>query len=185
MENVNLELVIQQTISRFKQNRRGDQPLVFVSISPSIAQIAWNDGSLKELVRLFIYECLHTSDPDKAIEVLLTRRAEIGNISNVLGLRPAHWIQLRLSGTGIKYNERAIEDLFRGLGYRCARWLGLEDSEVRLGIFETQYNPDAKVMVGLNSIRGALKCDLLLPMTECAPLPRYAARPRSSAAPRV
>lgn len=82
MEYVNLESVVQQTITRFKHNRSGEKPLVFVSVSPSIAAIAWNDGSLKEFVRLFVYECLHSSEPDKAIEMLLTRRSEIGDIND-------------------------------------------------------------------------------------------------------
>src|SRR5687767_11526992 len=98
MQNVNLELVIQQTIMRFNQNRRGEKPLVFVSVSPSIAQISWSDGSLKEFVRLFVYECLHSGEPDKAIEVLLTRRAEVGDVNDFLGLHPSYWVQLRLSG---------------------------------------------------------------------------------------
>jgi hypothetical protein len=185
MENVNLEAVIQQTITRFKHNRSGEKPLVFLSVSPNITQIPWNDGSLKEFVRLFVYECLHSSEPDKAIEVLLTRRAEIGDINQFLGLRPSYWVQLRLSGRGLKYNERMLEDMFRGLGYRCEEWVGLDNSELRLGNFETQYNPDAKMIVCLNSVRGTLKCDLLLPVSEYATLPTLNTRNRNSVAPRV
>lgn len=185
MEHVNLESVIQQTITRFKQNRSGEKPLVFVSVSPSISQIAWDDGSLKEFVRLFVYECLHSSEPDKAIEVLLTRRAEIGGMNDFLGLRPSYWVQLRLAGRGVKYTERMIEDMFRGLGYRCEEWVGLDDSAVRLGIFGTQFNAAARMILCLNSIRGILKCDLLLPISEYAPLSSSSARTRNSVAPRV
>jgi hypothetical protein len=179
MENVNLESVIQQTIARFKQNRSGEKPLVFVSVSPSIAQIAWSDGSLKEFVRLFVYECLHSSDPDKTIEVLLTRRAEIGDVNDFVGLHPSYWVQLRLSGRGLKYNESMIENIFRGLGYSCEEWVGVDNSEIRLGIFGTKFNPAAKMLLCLNSVRGTLKCDLLLPVSEYAPLPNVAARTRT------
>lgn len=185
MEKVDLKLVIQQTITRFTQNRIGAKPLVFISVSPSISQIVWDDGSLKEFVRLFVYECLHSSEPDKAIEVLLTRRAEIGDINDFLGLRPSYWVQLRLSGRGLKYNERLIEDMFRGLGYRCEEWVGLDNSEVRLAIFRTKFNNAATMVFCLTSVRDTLKCDLLLPAFEYAPVPSLSAISRNSIAPRV
>jgi hypothetical protein len=185
MENVNLQSVIQQTITRFQHNRNGDKPFVFVSVSPSIAQIPWNDGSLKEFVRLFVYECLHRSDPDQAVEVLLTRRAEIGDINEFLGMQPSYWVQLRLSGRGLKYNERMIEDMFRGLGYSCEEWVGVDNSDIRLGTFGTKFDPAAKMILCLNCVRGALKCDLLLPVSEYTPAARLSARARNPAAPRV
>ena len=184
MESVNLQLVIQQTITRFKHNRSGNKPLVFVSVSPSIAQIPWNDGSLKEFVRLFVYECLHRSGPDHAVEVLLTRRAEIGDINEFLGMHPSYWVQLRLSGRGLKYNERMIEDMFRGLGYSCEEWISVDNSDIRLGTFGTKFDRATKMILCLNCVRGALKCDLLLPVSEYAPRDSLSPRARNSVAPR-
>jgi hypothetical protein len=185
MEKVNLELLIQQTIARFKQNRVGAKPFVFVTVSPSISQITWSDGSLKEFVRLFLYECLHSSDPDKAVEVLLTRRTEIRDMNDFVGIQPSYWVQLRVSGRGLKHSEALIEDLLRGLGYRCEEWVGVDDSAVRLGIFGTQFKNAAKLVFCLNSIRDTLKCDLLLPAFKDAPVPCLAAGKRNSIAPRV
>jgi hypothetical protein len=185
MEKVNLELVIQQTIARFKQNRTGAKPLVFVTISPSISQVSWDNGSLEEFVRLFLYECLHSSDPDNAIEVLLTRRAEIRDMNDFVGVHPSYWVQLRISGRGLRRSERIIEDLFSGLGYRCEEWVGVENSEVRLGIFGTTFKKTAKMVVCLNLVRDSLKCDLLLPVFDYAPVPSVSARNRNSIAPRV
>jgi hypothetical protein len=185
MENVNLETIIQQTITRFEQNRSGDKPLVFVSVSPGIAQVPWNDGSLKEFVRLLVYECLHGSAPDQAIEVLLTRRVEIGDLNEFFGVRPIYWVQLRLSGRGLKYDERMLEDMLRGLGYRCKEWVEPDASEIRLGAFGTKFNSAAKIILCLNCVRGTFKCDLLLPISEYAPLPSLSAPTRTSVAPRA
>jgi hypothetical protein len=55
METVNLESVIQQTITRFKHNRSGDKPLVFVSVSPSIGQIRWGR---RQFERVCPFVCL-------------------------------------------------------------------------------------------------------------------------------
>jgi hypothetical protein len=78
-----------------------------------------------------------------------------------------------------------IEDMFRGLGYRCEEWVGPDNSEARLGIFGTKFNPAAKMILCLNSVRGTLKCDLLLPVSEYASAPALAAHNRNSVAPRV
>jgi hypothetical protein len=185
MEKVNLELVIQQTIARFNQNRTGAKPFVFVTISPSISQVAWDDGSLKEFVRLFLYECLHRSDPDQAIEVLLTRRSELRDMNDFVGVHPSYWVQLRVSGRGLKRSERAIEDLLGGLGYRCEEWVGVDASDARLGVFGTTFNKAAKMVFCLNLVRDTLKCDLLLPVFEHAPFPAVATSRRNSIAPRV
>ena len=74
MEHVNLGSVIEQAISKFGQNRIGDKPPVFVMISPSLAPVPWHDRSLKEFVRMFLYEVLLTNDPDAIIEVTLRRK---------------------------------------------------------------------------------------------------------------
>jgi hypothetical protein len=131
--------------------------------------MSWSDGSLKEIVRLFVYECLHRSDPEHAIELLLTRRLELGDISGCFGMQPPFWVQLRLSGRGIAYDERTIEDLLTNLGYRCDEWGEVANTAARLGIFQTQFNPAARVVVCLKVVRGITKCDLFVPAYDCAP----------------
>ena len=185
MEKINLEVVIQQTIARFKQNRVGAKPFLLVTISPSISQIAWDDGSLKEFVRLFLYECLHSSDPDKAVEVMLTRRPELKDLNDFVGVQPSYWVQLRVSGRGLKHSERTIEDLLSGLGYRCEEWVGVDNSEARLGIFGTQFRSTAKMVLCVNSVRDCQKWDLLVPVFEWPPVLSVTGRSRNSVAPRI
>ena len=185
MEKVDLELVIQQTIARFTQNRSGTKPLVFVMISPSVSQLAWGDGSLQEFVRLFLYEALVSSNPDAAVEVLLRRRAELNDMNDFVGVHPSYWVQLRVSGRGLKRSEPLIEDIFAGVGYRLEEWVGVDHSDSRLGIFGPKNKSGAKMVICLESRRGTLKCDLLLPVFECAPVPGLAAGNANSIAPRV
>ena len=185
MEQVDLELVIQQAIARFTENRIGAKPLVFVMISPSTSQLAWCDGSLQEFVRLFLYETLLSSNPDAAVEVLLRRRAELKDINDFVGVHPSYWVQLRVSGRGLKRSEPLIEDIFAGVGYRLEEWVGVDNSDTRLGIFGPKNNGGAKLVICLESRRGLLKCDLLLPVFEFAPVPGLGAGNRDSIAPRV
>jgi hypothetical protein len=168
MERVNLGSVLEQAISKFSQNRIGDKPPVFVMISPTLTPIPWHDRSLKEFVRMLLYEVLLTNDPDAAIEVVLRRKMELKDLNAFVGVRPSCWVQLRISGRGLRIRELLVEELFTEVGYCCEEWVGVEDSTARLGIFGSKDKPELKMVfcVELNT----RKCDLLLPVSETIPL---------------
>jgi len=117
--------------------------------------------------------------------VLLRRRAELNDMNDFVGVYPSYWVQLRVSGRGLKRSERSIEDIFAAQGYRVEEWIGVDNSDTRLGIFSPKSISGAKLVFCLESKRGTLKCDLLLPVFECAPVPPFAARNANSIAPRV
>lgn len=185
MEKADLGLIIQQTIARFNHNRVGEKPLVFVMISPSVSQVDWGDGGLKEFVRLYLYDALLSSDPDKAVEVLLRRRAELKDMNDFVGVAPSYWVQLRVSGRGLRRNERLVEDLFTRLGYCCEEWVGADDADTRLGIFGPKGKSDTKLVFCLDFRRDKLRCDLLLPVFDYTPVTCVAAASANLIAPRV
>jgi hypothetical protein len=145
MERVNLGSVIEQAISRFSQNRIGDKPPLFVMISPALTPIPWYDRSLKEFVRMFLYEALLTNDPDAIIEVTLRRKLELKDLNAFVGVRPSCWVQLRVAGRGLKVMEHLINELFAEVGYRCEEWVGVQDSQARLGIFGNENKPQMRL----------------------------------------
>lgn len=171
MERVNLGAVIEHAISKFSQNRTGDKPTVFVMTSAAISDVSWHDRSLKEFVRIFLYESLLTTDPDATTEVSLRRRGQLKDLAEFVGVQPSYWVQLRISGRGLRLSERLIEDLFADVGYRSQEWVGVEDSGARLGIFAAIGKPELKMVFCLKLSRNILKCDLLLPVSEPFPVP--------------
>jgi hypothetical protein len=175
MEHVNLGSVIEQAISKFTQNRIGAKPPVFVMISPASASVPWHDRSLKEFVRLFLYEVLLTNDPDATLEIALRRKVDLKDLSAFIGVHPACWVQLRVSGRGLKVMEHIVEELFAEIDYSCEEWVGVEDSSARLGIFGNETRPELKMVFCLESNRNILKCDLLLPIFAMIPMPYLAA----------
>jgi hypothetical protein len=185
MEQVNLGSVIEQAISKFSQNRIGAKPPVFIMISPASASVPWHDRSLKEFVRLFLYEVLLTNDPDATLEIALRRKADLKDLSAFIGVHPACWVQLRVSGRGLKVTEHLIEELFTEVDYRCEEWVGVEDSAARLGIFGSESRPALKMVFCIESNRNALKCDLLLPIFEMIPLPCLTADATKQVMPRT
>lgn len=171
MENINLPSVINESLAKFSRNRTGNQPRVFVTISPDTPDVRWRNRSVKEFVRLFFYESLTTGDPDAVIEVALRRKMELNDLNAFVGIHPSHWVQLRVSGRGLKIMENLIDELFAEVGYRCEEWVGVEDSNTRLGIFGAAENPDGKLVFCLELSRDILKCDLLIPVFETFQLP--------------
>ena len=183
MEHVNLGSIIEQAISKFGQNRIGEKPPVFVMISPTLTLVPWRDRSLKEFVRMFLYEVLLTNDPGGIIEIALRRKTELKDLNAFIGVHPSCWVQLRVAGRGLKVMEHLIDELFAEVGYRCEEWVGVQDSQARLGIFGNKNRPDLKMVFCVELSRNILKCDLLLPVA--VPLSCLAADESKHAAPRT
>ncbi len=171
MERIDLGTVIQDAISRFSQNRIGDKPPVFVTLSPALTQVPWRDSTLKKFLRFFLYEALLTSDPDATVEISLRRRPLLADLKAFVGIQPSYWIQLRISGRGLRIAERLVEDLFTEVGYRCEEWVGMDGSYARLGIFGTIDTPQLKMVFCVESKRQKLLCDLLIPVIDERPVP--------------
>ncbi|HEY7168551.1 MAG TPA: hypothetical protein VIB79_28600 [Candidatus Binatia bacterium] len=171
MEKVDLGTIVQEAIARFHQNRIGPKPRVFVMISGSLPKVPWHDRSLKEFTRLFLYECLLSNHPDATVEIAVRRKAELKDLNRFIGIQPNYWIQLRVSGRGLRILDGVVEELFSDLGYHCEEWIGVESSTARLGIFGTAQMPASKMVFCLESGRGAFKCDLLLPIYEVYAVP--------------
>ena len=93
------------------------------------------------------------------------------DLTAFVGVQPSYWVQLRISGRGLKIAEPTIEDLFAEVGYRCEEWVGIQGSDARLGIFGTIDTPNLKMVFCLESTRHKLRCDLLLPVNDGSPAP--------------
>ena len=170
MDKINLGSVIEQAITRVEQNRIGEKPPVFVTLSPALTQVPWKDTALKQFLRFFLYESLLTGDAQKPIEITLRRRALLKDLTAFVGIQPSYWVQLRIAGQGLKISERLVEDLFAEVGYRCEEWVGMDGSNARLGIFGT-IDVQRKIVLCLETSRQRLKCDLLLPVHDHRPVP--------------
>jgi len=171
MERVNLGLVIEQAITKVTRNRIGQKPPVFVALSPALTLVPWKDSALKQFLQFFLYESLLTSDANAAIEISLRRRSLLKDLTAFVGIQPSYWVQLRISGRGLKIAENHIEDLFTEVGYRCEEWVGVTGSNAHLGIFGTMDAPKQKMVFCLESTRHRLRCDLLLPVHDGCPVP--------------
>lgn len=169
MERVNLGSVIEQAITKATRSRIGEGPPVFVILSPALTLVPWKDSALKQFLQFFLYESLLTSDANAAIEISLRRRSLLKDLTAFVRVQP--WVQLRISGQGLKIAENHVEDLFTEVGYRCEEWVGVTGSNARLGIFGTVCAPKLKIVFCLESTRHRLRCDLLLPVHDHCPVP--------------
>ncbi|MGE5217556.1 MAG: hypothetical protein ACM3SP_11200 [Chloroflexota bacterium] len=171
MEQVNLGSIIEQAITQVTRNRIGDKPPVFVTLAPALTRVPWKNSALKEFLQFFLYESLLTSDASAAIEIALRQRSLLKDLTAFVGIQPSYWVQLRVSGRGLKVAEPVIEDLFTEVGYRCEEWVGITGSNARLGIFGAIDSPNLKMVFCMESSRMRLKCDLLIPVFDHRPVP--------------
>ena len=166
MERIDLAKTIKEATATFCQNRIGDKPPISVMVPSIISDIPWPDRKLQELVKLFLYETLLTNDPDAEVTVSLRRRPELKDLSEFVGVQPSYWLHLRISGRGVRLSESFIDEFFKDIGYKCEEWVGVAESETRLGIFTAANMPNIKIVFCLDDGRFARKFDLLLPIRE-------------------
>jgi len=166
MERINLAKTIQESAATFCQNRIGDKPPISVTVPAIMTDIPWPDRKLQELVKLFLYETLLTNDPEAEVTVSLRRRSELKDLSEFVGVKPSYWLHLRISGRGVRLSEFFIDEFFSDIGYKCAEWVGVAESETRLGIFTAADKPEIKIVFCLDDNRLKRKFDLLLPVRE-------------------
>ena len=166
MEKIDLTTVIQEVISTFCRNRMGDKPHVFVVLAPAMTQVPWENQTMRDVVRCFLYEALSSSHLDTHIDVALRKRSPLKDLNAFVGIRPSYWLQLRVSGRGLRILEPVMEDLFADHGYRCEEWLGVEESAARLGIFGPVESSAYKMVFALEMARHLVRCDLLLPVID-------------------
>jgi hypothetical protein len=166
MERIDLAKTIKEATATFCQNRIGDKPTIWLTVPSFLTDIPWPDRKLQELVKLFLYETLLTNDPDAEVNVSLRRRSELKDLSEFVGVQPSYWLHLRISGRGVRLSESFIDEFFNDVGYQCAEWVGVAESETRLGIFTASDKPDTKIVLCLDDGRFTRKFDLLLPVRE-------------------
>jgi hypothetical protein len=77
----------------------------------------------------------------------------------------------------VRLSESFIDEFFNDVGYKSAEWVGVAESETRLGIFTACDMPDIKIVFCLDDVRFTRKFDLLL---RCASRSRFHAMSISS-----
>lgn len=166
MERIDLTKTIKEATATFCQNRIGDKPPISVTVPAIMTDIPWPDRKLQELVKLFLYEALLTNDPEAEVTVSLRRRSQLKDLSEFVGVQPTYWLHLRISGRGVRLSEFFIDEFFSDIGYTCAEWVGVAESETRLGIFAAADKPEIKIVFCLDDNRLKRKFDILLPVRE-------------------
>lgn len=166
MERIDLTKTIKEATATFCQNRIGDKPPISVTVPAIMTDIPWPDRKLQELVKLFLYEALLTNDPEAEVTVSLRRRSQLKDLSEFVGVQPTYWLHLRISGRGVRLSEFFIDEFFSDIGYTCVEWVGVAESETRLGIFTAADKPEIKIVFCLDDNRLKRKFDILLPVRE-------------------
>ena len=171
MEPIELRKLIRETIAAFSQDRVGQKPPISLLLKNDIGAVVWPNRKLNGFIRMFLYETLLTNEPAQRIEILLSRRAQLRDLEKFVGVYPSSWLQLRVCGQGVRHVDTFVDELFKSAGYDCEEWVGVKDSESRLGIFAERAHPKVKIILYLESKRLKRTFSLLLPVFEPLALP--------------
>ncbi|HXG49898.1 MAG TPA: hypothetical protein VNN77_00645 [candidate division Zixibacteria bacterium] len=175
MDRIDLAELIENVIANFSRGHAGLGPPVFVTIPADLPAVPWRDPCVRQFVKAFLCDVFLTNRCDVPVRVAAYRRSSLTDLEDITGIRPDHWIQLRVSGRGLQIVEKLIEKRFEEMGYRCEEWLVTEHSEAVLGIFRSSTEPAVKMVFGIDPTRTVRKFDLLIPIAESTPLPDFSA----------
>ena len=166
MKEVDLGIVVHDAILRFNQRRTMTRPAVSLSIPSNLSKIPWRDDSLGRLVQAFLYHALLMNDPSGSVRVAVHERSELHDLEEFLQLRPFYWMQLRVEGEGSPGFESVVEEIFDDFGYRCEKWVGVENSDAQLTVFGFGTKNEPKMVCCADKCGMIHKHDFLIPVTE-------------------
>jgi len=164
MEQVDLGKVIQDSISRFSENRIGDKPPVSVRLSAALPSIPWPDGSLGRVVKALLYEALMSNDPEAPMDICLRRRSELKEFDAFVLVHPMYWAQVRVAGPGLRVRDLSFEEVLNDLGYKSQEWFGIRNTTTQFAVFAKALHSKQKLIFCADPGSDIKKYDLLLPV---------------------
>jgi hypothetical protein len=94
----------------------------------------------------------------------------MADMEEFFAISPVHWLQLSAKGFIENGFENSVRGVLIALGYRCSEWIGVEDSEARLGAFHYGDSEDLALILYVQDQGFRRQCDFLIPVTESAVL---------------
>ena len=75
MHQVDIGMIVQDTVARVHRNRVKPNSPIFLSFLPTLPPVPWPDCRLEEFLRYFLYETLITNCRAVPVEIALSQRS--------------------------------------------------------------------------------------------------------------
>jgi hypothetical protein len=167
---MNLDDRLRSIVLRLNKKRKNFGPLIQLSISPLPSGLSWHGNKLEALAEQFLICTLAFSSPARCIRVAVRLKRHMVDLEEFFSVSPDHWLHLSAKGALETGFEDSVREVLNNLGFRCSEWIGVEDSEAKLGAFHYEAFKDLALILYVQDQGSRWQCDFLIPVSEAAVL---------------
>jgi hypothetical protein len=167
---MNLDDNIRRIVFRLNKKQKNIGPLIHLSISPLPSGLSWHGGKMGALIEQFLIRMLPFSSPARCIQVAVHMKKRMADLEEFFAVFPDHWLHLSAKGALETGFEASVREVLKDLGFICSEWIGVEDSEAKLGAFNYGASKDLALIAYVQDQGSRRQCDFLVPITESAVL---------------
>jgi hypothetical protein len=167
---MNLDDTLRRIVLRLNKKYKNPRPLIHLQISPLLSGFSWHEEKLETLAEQFLSHMLAFSNQARSIRIAVRLKRRMADLEEFFAISPVHWIYLSAKGAFENGFETSVREALNILGYRCSEWIGVEDSEARLGAFHYGASKDLALILYVQDQGSRRQCDFLIPVAESASL---------------
>ena len=167
---MNLDDNLRRIILKLNKKYKNPRPLIHLQISPLLSGFSWQEEKLETLAEQLLMRMLAFSSPARSIRVAVRLKKRMADLEEFFAISPMHWLYLSAKGVFENGFESSLQEVLVALGYRCSEWIGVEDSEAKLGAFHYGDSQELALILYVQAQGFRQQCDFLIPVTESAVL---------------
>jgi hypothetical protein len=167
---MNVDDNLRKIVLRLNKKHKNVGPLIHLSISPLLSEFSWHGDKLEALVEPILLRALAFSRQARPIRVAVRIKKRMADLERFFSIFPVHWLHLSAKGVFENGFENSVREVLISIGYQCSEWIGVEDSEARLGAFYYGASKDLALILYVQDQGSRRQCDFLIPVTESASL---------------
>lgn len=137
---------------------------VHLTIPPELSEFSWDSRNFELLIERFLGHVLKISHPGVPVRMTVHEMMRKEDLEEFFSLYPDYWLHVKIHSQSETGLGSGAKEALESLGYRCAEWIGVEDSESQMGVFHAGAREKPALIVFVRN-RGARRdCDLLIPV---------------------
>jgi hypothetical protein len=157
---------IEEIILKFNRNFKNHETPVYLTLSPALSAFSWYQNRLEMLLERFLERVIAVTRPQGGIRVALCRKKQMSDVESFFSISPAFWCHLSVDGLAEAGFENAAIEVLKDLGFHCGEWVGVEDSDSKLGAFHLEDSNAPALILFVKDVRLRRHCDFLIPVAE-------------------
>jgi hypothetical protein len=166
---MNPETIIRSAIFRLDSRPSRSKSSLQVSIPLVLSEFQWNDRNFESLIEKFLEHVLEISIPAGVVRVAVHEMKRKTDLEEFTSVHPEYWLHLSVESQAETGYEGGAKQILQDLGYQCAEWIGLEESESKLGVFRFGTQDMPALILFIQNRRALRNCDFLIPVVDLLP----------------